>query len=78
MGEEMDIIEIFDDEDETVIEPIVNKDLYDINGNLITADDAKNTLPDNTDLIQKAIDGDKQAFNELYMQSYRYVFFVVK
>ena len=78
MGEEMDIIEIFNDEDETVIEPIVNKDLYDINGNLITADDAKNTLPDNTDLIQKAIDGDKKAFNELYMQSYRYVFFVVK
>ncbi|MBE6810852.1 MAG: sigma-70 family RNA polymerase sigma factor [Ruminococcaceae bacterium] len=78
MSEQKNDIEIFDSEDDIIIESRSSEDLYDIKGNLITADDAKNTLPKNTDLIQKAIDGDKQAFNELYMQSYRYVFFVVK
>ncbi len=73
-----DVIEIFDSEDDIVIEPQNNTELYDIKGNLIKSQDAQNTLPDNTDLIQKAIDGNKNAFGELYMQSYRYVFFVVK
>lgn len=73
-----DEIEVFDSEDEVIIEPLNSEDLYDLRGNLITSADDKNTLPDNDELIQKAIDGDKQAFNELYMQSYRYVFFVVR
>ena len=78
MSEQKNDIEIFDSEDDIIIESRSSEDLYDIKGNLITADDAKNTLPKNTDLIQKAIDGNKDAFNELYMQSYRYVFFVVR
>lgn len=78
MSENKKDIEIFDGEEDVTIEPIDNVELYDINGNLITAKDAKNSLPDNTELIQKAIDGDRDAFNTLYMQSYRYVFFVVK
>lgn len=78
MSEQKNDIEIFDSEDDIIIEYRSSEDLYDIKGNLITADDAKNTLPRNTDLIQKAIDGNKDAFNELYMQSYRYVFFVVR
>ncbi|MBQ8267181.1 MAG: hypothetical protein IJZ21_02225, partial [Clostridia bacterium] len=78
MSEQKNDIEIFDSEDDIIIEPLNNQELYDLKGNLITADDAKNTLPDNDELIQKAIDGDKDAFNELYMQSYRYVFFVVR
>ncbi len=78
MSEQKNDIEIFDSEDDIIIESRSSEDLYDIKGNLITTDDAKNTLPKNTDLIQKAIDGNKDAFNELYMQSYRYVFFVVR
>ena len=78
MSEQKNDIEIFDSEDDIIIESRSSEDLYDIKGNLITADDVKNTLPKNTDLIQKAIDGNKDAFNELYMQSYRYVFFVVR
>ena len=54
-----------------------NSDLYDIKGNLITANDSKNGISCNNGLIQRAIDGDKRAFEMLYMQSYRYVFFVV-
>ena len=78
MSDQTNDAEIFGIEDEIVIECSDNKELYDIKGNLITANDARNTLPDNADLIQKAIDGDKDAFNELYMQSYRYVFFIVR
>lgn len=78
MSEQKNDIEIFDSEEDIIIEPLNNAELYDIKGNLITADDARNTLPDNTDLIQKAINGDKKAFETLYMQSYRYVFFVVR
>lgn len=78
MGENKNDIEIFDGEEDVIIETNDNVELYDIKGNIISADDAKNTLPDNTDLIQKAIDGDRQAFETLYMQSYRYVFFVIR
>ncbi len=78
MDESKDIIEILDSDDENIAEPLNSKDLCDINGNLITVDDAKCALPDNEELIQKAIDGDKKAFEILYMQSYRYVFFVAR
>lgn len=78
MSEQKTDIEIFDSEDEAIIPTLNNEELYDIKGNLITADDVVNTLPDNTDLIQKAMSGNKQAFESLYMQSYRYVFFVVR
>ncbi len=78
VSEKDNTIEIFDSEDEIIVKPLNNEDLYDLKGNLITVDDAKNTLPDNDELIQKAIDGDKKAFETLYMQSYRYVFFVVR
>lgn len=78
VSENKNDIELFEGEEDVIIEPNDNVELYDVKGNLITAKDAKNTLPDNTELIQKAIDGDKDAFNELYMQSYRYVFFVVR
>ncbi|MBQ6885251.1 MAG: sigma-70 family RNA polymerase sigma factor [Clostridia bacterium] len=78
MDEEKDIIEILDSDDEIIVKPIDNKELYDINGNLITANDPQSALPDNEELIQKAIGGDKKAFETLYMQSYRYVFFTVR
>lgn len=78
MSEKDSITEIFDSEDDIIIKPQNSEELYDIKGNLITVDDARNTLPDNTDLIQQAINGDKKAFETLYMQSYRYVFFVVR
>ena len=50
----------------------------DIKGNHITIEDAKAALTQNFDLIQGAINGESKAFNELYVQSYRYVFFVVR
>ncbi len=78
MNEKDNNIEIFDSEDDIIIEPQNSEDLYDIKGNLISANDEKNTLPDNKELIQKAIAGDKKAFSDLYMQSYRYVFFVAR
>ncbi len=78
MNKKDNIIENFDSEDDIITELENSSELYDIKGNLITVEDAKNTLPDNTDLIQKAIDGDKKAFEMLYMQSYRYVFFVAR
>lgn len=78
MDEEKDIIEILDSDDEIIVKPIDNKELYDINGNLITANDPQSALPDNEELIQKAIGGDKKAFETLYMQSYRYVFFTAR
>ena len=55
-----------------------NLELNDIKGNNITIEDAKATLTHNSDLIQGAINGESKAFNELYLQSYRYVFFVIR
>ena len=52
--------------------------IYDIKGKLIAIDDTKDMTLKNLDLIQKSIVGDKKAFDELYLQSYRYVFFVVR
>ncbi len=78
MSEKDNNIEIFDSEDDIITELKNDSELYDIKGNLIAVDVAKSTLPDNADLIQKAIDGDPKAFEILYMQSYRYVFFVVR
>ena len=55
-----------------------NTEIHDVNGNVITAENVQQTITTCTDLIQRAIDGEKSAFDELYMQSYRYVFFVVR
>lgn len=52
--------------------------LYSVENEKIIVENAKNDLLKNTDLIQKAIDGEKKAFEQLYMQSYRYVFFVAR
>lgn len=52
--------------------------LHNIQGELISVNDTEENLLKNTDLIQKAINGNKTAFEQLYMQSYRYVFFVVR
>ena len=52
--------------------------LHNIQGELISVNDTEENLLKNTDLIQKAINGNKAAFEQLYMQSYRYVFFVVR
>lgn len=69
-------IEFWDSEEEIV--PQKKFELFDLQGNTVNCNDAKNSLPENSELIQKAMDGDKKAFSELYMQSYRYVFFVVR
>lgn len=53
-------------------------ELYDLQGNPLAADNLGQNALQNTKLIQRAIDGDMVAFDELYMQSYRYVFFVVR
>lgn len=78
MSEWKNDVEIFDVDGEVITPPADNQELYDVKGNLITIEDARATLSDNTDLIQKAINGDKKAFEALYMQSYRYVFFVAR
>lgn len=51
-------------------------EIFDVSGNSITAENVKNVV--DTDLIRRAMEGDQKAFNELYMQSYRYVFFVIR
>ena len=53
-------------------------ELRDVKGDNITIDDVKATLTQNFDLIQRAINGESKAFNELYVQSYNYVFFVIR
>lgn len=52
--------------------------LHNIQGELISVKDTEENMLKNTELIQKAINGNKAAFEQLYMQSYRYVFFVVR
>ena len=52
--------------------------LHNIQGELISIKDTEENMLKNTELIQKAINGNKAAFEQLYMQSYRYVFFVVR
>ena len=69
--------EVLDGADE-LAESQNNLELNDIKGNNITIEDAKATLTHNSDLIQGAINGESKAFNELYLQSYRYVFFVIR
>ena len=69
--------EVLDGADESA-ESQNNLELNDIKGNNITIEDAKATLTHNSDLIQGAINGESKAFNELYLQSYRYVFFVIR
>ncbi len=62
-------------------EPIKSQklvELNDVKGNHITIEDAKATLTRNSDLVQRVINGESKAFNELYVQSYRYVFFVIR
>lgn len=63
--------EVLDGADESA-ESQNNLELNDIKGNNITIEDAKATLTHNSDLIQGAINGENKAFNELYLQSYRY------
>lgn len=41
MSEKDSITEIFDSEDDIIIEPQNSEELYDIKGNIISADDAK-------------------------------------
>ena len=69
-------IQIFDSDGVTPITEKQNAEVYDIKGNALTADNIKYTIDNN--LIQRAMDGNKTAFNELYMQSYRYVFFITR
>ena len=52
--------------------------LCNVQGEVMAIESIEKDLSNNTDLIQRAIDGEKKAFSELYMQSYRYVFFVVR
>lgn len=61
-----------------VEEQKISNGLCDAQGNSLAIDDLQEILSQNTQLIQMAIDGDKAAFSQLYMQSYRYVFFAVK
>ena len=55
-----------------------NDEIYNLQGELVTAEEAQSNLSKNLELIQRAIYGEKRAFEQLYMQSYRYVFFVVR
>ena len=52
--------------------------LLGVQGEVMAVESIEKDLSNNTDLIQRAIDGEKKAFEQLYMQSYRYVFFVVR
>ena len=65
-------------DEEFGIEKRTCTDIYDIKGDLVAADDAKAMINKNFDLIEKSISGDKKAFDELYLQSYRHVFFTVR
>lgn len=53
-------------------------DIYDIKGDVVVVDDVKTMTDKNFDVIKKSINGDKKAFDELYLQSYRYVFFTIR
>ena len=72
----MENMQISKENDNTLANKKQNTEIYDANGNVITVDNIKNILE--KDLIQRAINGEKNAFNELYTKSYRYVLFVTK
>lgn len=55
-----------------------NNQLYNIHGKLATVQDAESNSTQNRELIQRAMNGEKNAFSELYMLSYQYVYFVVR
>ena len=65
------------EEDESIILSANADLLHNANGEVVTVEDAKSSLPENYQLIKLAMQGDKKAFNELFMQSYRYVLFIV-
>ena len=52
--------------------------LYNINDKLATVEKAESNSSENYELIQKAINGEKKAFEKLYLHSYQYVFLVVR
>lgn len=61
-----------------MVEQKNSNELCDVQGNPLSVDNIQETLSQNIQIIQKAMNGDQDAFNQLYMQSYRYVFFVVR
>ncbi len=52
--------------------------LYNIHGKLAPVQEAESNSAKNRELIQKAMNGEKRAFEQLYMLSYQYVYFVVR
>ncbi len=61
-----------------MVEQEKNNELYVVQDENLIVDNIESDLSKRTKLISEAISGDKKAFSELYMQSYRYVFFVIR
>ena len=61
-----------------MVEQQNNNQLYNIHGKLATVQEAESGSVQNRELIEKAMNGEKQAFSELYMLSYQYIYFVVR
>ena len=71
-----EIIEISENDETELAELQDEITVFDLNGDVISRENSR--TPIDPEIIKKAVNGDKSAFSELYMQSYRYVFFVVK
>ena len=61
-----------------MVEQQNNNQLYNIHGKLATVQEAESNSAQNRELIQRAMNGEKSAFEQLYMLSYQYVYFVVR